>query len=161
VANVAVDIHTNASMTLGDLERQKGVAAKLTQFTYVQNTNGVGWRQMGFLFDCTYSSEPVFTYGCQLVSIATAGWLPAGNAIVTHWVQDKAGRYSGVLLVAQVTLAQADGFKYSSKTPAGTAENAKVVVAHNFTFTGPALNRTKAETTLAIDTLKGLATGIT
>jgi hypothetical protein len=160
LVNVNVDIHANEAQQRAERTRQVRNAAKLTAFTFVQNTNGVGYRQMGFLFDVTFSTEPVFSYGAQLVSIATAGHLPAGSAIVTHWVQDKGGRFNGVVLVAQVTIASAGEFKYSSKTPVGPVADARVVVAHNLTFTGPALPRSKSETTLAMDTLKSLSTGI-
>jgi hypothetical protein len=160
VANVAVDIHTNQAQTHAETKQQQKNAAKLTTFTFVQNTTGIGYRHIGFLFDVTFSKEPVFSYGCQLVAITGEGELPAGAAIVTHWVQDKSGRYNGVLLVAQVTTILAGGFKYSSKS-AGSPSLPKPVVAHNLTFTGPALPRTKSETTLAIGTLRGLATGIT
>ncbi len=159
--NVAVDIHARAAQAHADRVRERNNSAKLTQFTYVQNTNGVGFRQLGFLFDVMFTYEPVFSYGCQLVSIATAGHLPTGSAMVTHWVQDKDGRFSGVVLVAQVTTVEAAKFKYSSRTPDGALADAKVVVAHNLTFSGPALPRSKAETTLAMDTLKSLTTGIT
>ncbi len=158
--NVAVDIHTADANERSERARAKSIAAKLTAFTYVQKTSGVGYRQMGILFDVTFSKEPVFTYGATLVSIATAGHLPVGNAIVTHWVQDAAGRFNGVVAVVHVTAVDAPTFRYSSKTPDGTVENSKIVVAHNLTFTGPALPRSKSETTLAMDSLKALTTGI-
>ncbi len=159
--NVTVDIHAGEERARAERIRERNNAAKLTQFTFVQNTNGAGFRQIGFVFDVTFTSEPVFTYGCHLVSISALGYLPAGAAIVTHWVQDADGRFNGVVLVVQVTLAGADGFAYSSKTRPGPQATAKVVVAHNLTFSAPALPRSKADTTLAIDTLTALTTGIT
>lgn len=154
--NLNVDVHAEQAATHAEHKRAKQVAAKLTSFTYVQSTHGVGYRQMGFLFDVTFSTEPVFSYGCQLVAITTAATLPAGNAIITRWVQDSSGRFNGVVLVVQVTTNPAAKFKYSSKPLA----NGPLVVAHNLTFTGPALPRSKAETTLAMSTLKSLTTGI-
>lgn len=142
--------------------QQQANAAQLTAYTYVQRTRDAGWRQIAVLFDVTFTDEPAFGYGASLVSVATTGYVPLGNAIVVRWAQDQRGHYTGAVVVVSVQVSAAAAFKFDARLPTGTDPLvAHPVVAHHLTFSGMGLARTKADTTLAMQTLKTASSQIT
>ncbi len=153
------DITVGQAQRKAESTRQQRAAPKITSFTFIQSTRGSGWRQMGFVFDVSFSGEPVFTYGSALVRVNVAGHLPLGNAIVTRWIRDRNGRFDGVLLAAHVQTVEAAGFKFGGTTP-GNAADVNPEVSHHFTFTGPASARSRADSSLALQTLKQAASGL-
>lgn len=146
MSNSAADAQTQMAdarlaqyLTAQSKKHYEGALARLTSFSWIQTTIGIGFKVVDVPFDVAFSAEPVFSCGAALLSITAGAFMPHTQALVMYWIRDpKSGTFTGAAVAVDVELRFHPGFYLSKRDPAGS-DIPVATVSHHLTFTGTAI----------------------